>query len=198
MLDDQLLKQLMNLRRDIAKKKNVPPYIVFQDASLMEMATQYPITMDDVAKISGVSLGKAQKFAQPFIDHIAKYVEDNDIDRPTDFVMKTVANKSKVKVQIIQCIDRKMPLEDIAATNQLKVSELMQELDMIVLSGTKINIDYYINEVVDEYVREEIYDYFKEAETDDAVTAFHELKENDITIEEIELIRLKFLSDLAN
>ena len=197
-LDDQLLKQLMNLRRDIAKKKNVPPYIVFQDASLMEMATQYPITMDDVAKISGVSLGKAQKFAQPFIDHIAKYVEDNDIDRPTDFVMKTVANKSKVKVQIIQCIDRKMPLEDIAATNQLKVSELMQELDMIVLSGTKINIDYYINEVVDEYVREEIYDYFKEAETDDAVTAFHELKENDITIEEIELIRLKFLSDLAN
>ena len=125
-------------------------------------------------------------------------MEDNDIDRPTDFVMKTVANKSKVKVQIIQCIDRKMPLEDIAATNQLKVSELMQELDMIVLSGTKINIDYYINEVVDEYVREEIYDYFKEAETDDAVTAFHELKENDITIEEIELIRLKFLSDLAN
>jgi len=101
-------------------------------------------------------------------------------------------------VQIIQCIDRKMPLEDIAATNQLKVSELMQELDMIVLSGTKINIDYYVNDVVDEYVREEIYDYFKEAETDDVVTAFHELKENDITIEEIELIRLKFLSDLAN
>ena len=101
-------------------------------------------------------------------------------------------------MQIIQCIDRKMPLEDIAATNQLKVSELMQELDMIVLSGTKINIDYYVNDVVDEYVREEIYDYFKEAETDDVVTAFHELKENDITIEEIELIRLKFLSDLAN
>ncbi|NUN99931.1 MAG: DNA helicase RecQ [Saprospiraceae bacterium] len=197
-LDETLLNLLKDLRKREAKRHNVPPFVIFQDPSLEDMATQYPISLEDMTKVSGVSLGKAQRYGKPFIQLIDKYVEDNEIERPTDIVVKQVANKSKVKVNIIQGIDRKMPLEDIARTNNLSMEELMEELDAIVVSGTKVNIDYYLNESIDEYAREEIYEYFREAATDSAKEAYKHLKDDDITIEEIELIRIKFLSDLGN
>ncbi|HMR43053.1 MAG TPA: DNA helicase RecQ [Saprospiraceae bacterium] len=197
-LDDTLLKLLKDLRRAEAKKKNVPPFVIFQDPSLEDMATQYPITMDDMTKIGGVSIGKAQRYARPFLEMIKKYVEENEIERPTDFVIKQVANKSKVKVDIIKSIDRKMPLPDIAKQNELSMEDLLEELDAIVVSGTKVNIDYYIEENIDEYVREEIYDYFMGAAIDSPEAAFKELQGDDITMEEIQLIRIKFLSEMAN
>ncbi|MEM1323889.1 MAG: DNA helicase RecQ [Bacteroidota bacterium] len=197
-LDRTLMTLLKDLRKSIAKEKNIPPFVIFQDPSLEDMATQYPISMDDMAKITGVSKGKAMRYGRPFMTMIAEYVEQNDIERPTDFVVKQVANKSKIKVNIIQSIDRKMPLSDIAGTNNLSMEDLLHELYMIVVSGTKVNLDYYIEENVDEYSRDDIYDYFMESQTDSLEEAYAELKEDDITMEEIELIRIKFLSDLAN
>ena len=197
-LDETLMKLLKDLRRQESKRINVPPYVIFQDPSLEDMATQYPITMDDMTKITGVSKGKALRYARPFIDLIRKYVEENEIERPTDFVVKQVANKSKVKISIIQAIDRKMPLEDIASTNHISMDELCDELYAIVLSGTRVNIDYYVDENVDEYAREEIYDYFMAAHDDSAEKAFKALREEDIRMEEILLVRIKFLSELAN
>ena len=197
-LDDTLLKMLKDLRRQVAKQKNVPPFVVFQDPSLADMATNYPITMDEMANVSGVSKGKAIKYGRPFLEMIEEYVNINEIDRPTDFVMKQVANKSKVKVNIIQGIDRKIPLPDIAGSNNISMEDMMQELDAIVNSGTKVNLDYYIEDAVDEYSREDIYDYFMEAESDDVEVAFKELKDDDITLEEIQLMRIKFLSEMAN
>jgi ATP-dependent DNA helicase RecQ len=197
-LDEPLMNMLKDLRKSLSKKQNLPPYIIFQDPSLEEMATQYPISMEDMSKIVGVSLGKAQKYAQPFLDTIKKYVEENDIERPTDITIKTVANKSKTKVSIIQSIDRKIPLEDIARSSDMSLPELLEELDIIVQSGTKIKLDYYLNKHIDEYVRETIIDYFKEAETDSVDEAFKTLKDDEITWEEIQLMRLKFLSDYAN
>jgi len=197
-LDDVLLKMLKDLRRKVAKQKNVPPFVVFQDPSLSDMATAYPVTMDEMANISGGSKGKAIKYARPFLDMISEYVEANEIDRPSDFVMKQVANKSKVKVNIIQGIDRKIPLHDIAGSNNLSMEDILQELDAIVTAGTKVNLDYYIEDAVDEYSQEDIYDYFMEAETDNVDIAFKELHEDDITLEEIQLMRIKFLSEMAN
>jgi ATP-dependent DNA helicase RecQ len=197
-LDETLMNMLKDLRRSIAKKHNLPPYVIFQDPSLEEMATQYPISMDDMSKITGVSLGKAQKYGQPFLDTIQRYVEENEIERPTDITIKTVANKSKTKVGIITAIDRKIPLEDIARDNDMSMQELLVELDYIVNSGTKLRLDYYLNKVVDEYVRETVIEYFKEAETDSIEAAFKELKDDEITWEEIQLMRLKFISDYAN
>lgn len=197
-LDETLMKMLKDLRRQEAKRKNVPPFVIFQDPSLEDMATQYPISMDDMAQISGVSKGKAMRYAKPFIELIKQYVEENDIDRPTDFVVKQVANKSKVKVAIIQGIDRKVPLDDLADSNGLTFEELMQELYAIVNSGTKVNIDYYLEDAVDEYSRDDIYEYFRNADTDSLNLAYEELKDEDITLEEIQLIRIKFLSELGN
>ncbi|MGI9159638.1 MAG: RecQ family zinc-binding domain-containing protein, partial [Saprospiraceae bacterium] len=197
-LDETLMNMLKDVRRIVAKKQNLPPYVIFQDPSLEEMATQYPISMEDMTKISGVSLGKAQRYAQPFLDTIKKYVEENDIDRPTDLTIKTLANKSKTKVGIITAIDRKIPLEDIARTNDLTLDELLDDLYVIVQSGTKLRLDYYLTKTVDESVREIIIDYFKEAPNDDLNLAYKELKDEEITFEEIKLMRLKFLSDFAN
>ncbi len=197
-LDETLMNMLKDLRKSVAKKYNLPPYVIFQDPSLEEMATQYPITMEDLAKIQGVSMGKAQRYGQPFLELIKKYVEENEIERPSDITIKSVANKSKTKINIIQAIDRKIPLEDIANANDLTWQELMDELYSIVQAGTKINLDYYINNNVDEYVREIILDYFTTAETDSIEAAVKALKEEEVTWEEVELMRLKFLSDNAN
>lgn len=197
-LDDTLLKMLRDLRRQEAKRRNVPPFVIFQDPSLADMATQYPISLTDMKQISGVSSGKATRYARPFIKMIKEYVEENDIDRPTDFVVKQVANKSKAKIALIQGIDRKIPLDDLASSSNMNMEELMQELDAIVASGTKVNIDYYLEDAVDEYSREDIMDYFMEADTDSVTEAYKELQEDDITMEEIQLMRLKFLSDLGN
>lgn len=197
-LDELLMNMLTDLRKSVAKKSGVPPYVIFQDSSLEDMATQYPITMEDMTKIQGVSRGKAERYAKPFIDMIARYVEEHEIIRPSDFVVKQVANKSKVKVALIQGIDKKLPLEDLAEQNDLTWDELMEELDSIVNSGTKLNLDYYLEENIDEYVQEDIYNYFLDSDNDSAVEAFHALKGDDIQIEEVQLVRLKFLSEMAN
>ncbi|MCB0640011.1 MAG: HRDC domain-containing protein, partial [Phaeodactylibacter sp.] len=197
-LDSVLLKQLKDLRRSIAKQKGVPPFVIFQDPSLADMATQYPLTTDDMANITGVSKGKAKRYANPFLELIASYVEENDVARPSDFVVKQVANKSKMKVNIIQGVDRKLPLHDIAGTNNLSMEELLEEMYAIVASGTKLNIDYFLEDVVDEYAQEDIHEYFIHADTDSIEAAFEELKEDDISMEEIQFMRIKFMSDMAN
>ena len=197
-LDPTLLKLLEDLLDRESQKRDLPPFVIFQEASLNDMATQYPTSMEDMERIAGVNKGKARRFARPFIDLIAQYVEENDIEKPEDFVVKQVANKSKIKVEIIKGTDRKIPLEDIASANHLSFEELLHEMYMIVVAGTKINIDYYLEDNVDEYAKEDIYDYFLDADSDSADAAFQELKEDDITLEEIKLVRLKFLSDLGN
>ena len=197
-LDQALLLALKDLRRKEAARQEVPPFVIFQDPSLNEMATRYPVTLDELKNINGVSLGKARRYGAPFLSLIERYCEENDIDRPDDFVVKQVANKSKKKVNIIQAVDRKIPLDDIASGNQLSMDDLMDEMVSIVQSGTKLNIDYYIEEEVDEYSLEDTYEYFMQAETDDADIAFQELKEDDVTLEEIKLVRIKFLSEMAN
>ena len=197
-LDNGLLKLLKDLRKSIAKSKNIPPYIIFQDPSLEDMATQYPISMDDMVLITGVSKGKAMRYAKPFTELIKTYVEENEIDRPSDFVIKSIANKSKAKVAIIQGIDRKIPLEDIASSNEISMDELLEEMDMIVGSGTKLDIQYYIDDNIDEYSKIEIYDYFMESENDSVENAQRELVDEDITLEEIKLVRIMFLSEMAN
>ena len=154
--------------------------------------------MEELSNISGVSLGKAQKYGKTFVEVIRKYVEDNEIERPSDFIVRQVANKSRTKVQIIQSIDRKMPLEDIERTNDLTRDQLLEELDIIVSSGTKLDIQYCLENVIDESIQEEIYEYFMKAETDSFIVAYHALKDEDITPEEIQLVRIKFLSDIAN
>jgi ATP-dependent DNA helicase RecQ len=198
-LDETLMNMLKDIRKNVSKKFNLPPYVIFQDPSLEEMATQYPLSMDDLSKIVGVSLGKAQRYGQPFIDAIKKYCEENEIERPMDLTIKTVANKSKTKVSIITAIDRKISLDDIAKANDLSFPDLISELYGIVNSGTKLSLDYYLNKnIADEYVRETIIEYFKESDNDDLEVAYNELKEEEITFEEIQLMRLKFLSDFAN
>ncbi len=196
-LDQTLFKMLDDLRKSMAKTLKVPPYVIFQDTSLQDMATQYPVNLEDLAKVNGVNASKANRYGKKFVEVIARYVEENEIDRPQDILIKQIADKSKTKVSIIQNIDRKMPLEDIARLNQMKMDDLMDEMDIIVSSGTKLNIDYYLEDIVDESIQEEIYDYFMQAQTDDPEVAFKSLKDDDITIEEIKMVRLKFLSEMA-
>jgi ATP-dependent DNA helicase RecQ len=197
-LDEALFNTLKDLRRREAKRLNVPPFVIFQDPSLEDMAIQYPISMDDMTKISGVSLGKATRYARPFLNLIKKYVEDNDVERPTEVVVKQMANKSKVKVSIIQHIDRKIDLDDVAHAVGMNMDELMDELEAIVESGTKVDISYYLDEALDEAVREEIFAYFMHCEDDDIKIAYKELREEEITMEEIRLVRILFLSEMAN
>jgi len=197
-LDSALLQMLRDLRKKIAKQKNLPPFVIFQDPSLEEMCTHYPITIDELKQISGVGAGKAMKFGAPFIDLIGKYVEDNDIDRPIDMVIKSAANKSAMKVYIIQNIDRHLSLDDIAASKGLSLEEVIHEVESIVNSGTKLNLNYYIDEVIDEDKQEEVFDYFRTAEDDSVEHALAELGAGDYTLEEVQLMRIKFMSELGN
>lgn len=196
-LDDTLYKMLKDLTRKVAKDKGVPPYAVFQESSLNEMAMNYPTSVDELKNISGVGEGKAKKFGQPFVDLISKYVEENEIDKPDDFVVKSVVNKSGLKVYIIQSTDRKLPLEDIAASKGISMDELVTEIEHIVNSGTKVNIDYYIESLLDEDQIEEITEYFLESDSDDLKEAYEEL-DGDYDEEELRLMRIKFMSDVAN
>ncbi len=197
-LDPILFRLLKDLRKQISKEKKVPPFVIFQDPSLEDMTIQYPITVADMAKIVGVSTGKASRYSKPFAELIANYVEDNDIERPTEIVIKSIVNKSSQKVNIIQNIDRKIPIHDIAENNRMSMDELLHELEMIVGSGTKLDLGYYIEEYIDEYSVEDIYEYFMEAETDSVERAFEVLQEDDITLEEIKIMRIKFMSDMGN
>ena len=196
--DPQLFASLKDLRKKIAKQKNVPPFVVFQDPSLEEMAIQYPITMDELKNITGVGSGKAVKFGKPFVDLIAKYVEENEIERPMDLIVKSIVNKSVLKVYIIQNIDRKISLNDMCKAKGVKMSDLLNEIESIVASGTRIDLSYYINEVIDIERQREVFDYFKTAETDSAIDALKALGENDYSIEDIRLMRIKFMSELGN
>lgn len=196
--DDELLSILKDLRKKISKKMDLPPYVIFQDPSLEDMAIQYPITIDELQNIQGVGGGKAQRYGKEFVEVIKRYVEEKEIVRPLDMVVKSIVNKSGIKVYIIQSIDMKRSLEDIAEVKGLDMSELLTEIEAIVNSGTKLNIDYYINEVIDEDRQEDIYSYFKEeAETDSLEDAYKELG-GEFEEEEIRLVRIKFLSEYAN
>jgi ATP-dependent DNA helicase RecQ len=196
--DETLFAMLKDLVKKIAKQKALPPYVIFQETSLEEMSIQYPITMEELTKISGVGAGKAAKFGKAFIDLIRAYVEENEIERPVDMVIKSVVNKSGLKVYIIQNVDRKISLEDMAKSKSLKMTDLLTEMETIVASGTRLNINYYIDEVIDEEKQEEVMEYFKESESDSVDAAMKELGENDYTEEEIRLMRIRFLSDFGN
>ncbi len=196
-LDTRLLTMLKDLRKQVAKKDKIPTYVIFQESSLEDMATQYPISIDDLGKIVGVSQGKALRYGAIFLELIKNYCEENEIDRPQDMVIKQLANKSAIKVFIIQNTDKKLPLPDIAKLKGIKMADLINEMDSIVTSGTKLNINYYINDVLDEEVQEEIYDYFMESETDDLQVAYDEFG-GDFELEELQLMRIKFMSEMAN
>jgi len=199
-MDEKLLGMLREIRHEQAKKMKVKPWVIFSDPSLQDMTIFYPVTMEDMLKISGVSKGKAEKYGKPFLEFIESYIMENDIDRPSDFLVRQVANKSKSKVAIIQNIDRKVPFEDIASNLDMSYDELLDEMYAIVTSGTKLNVDYYMSDKIDEFSREDIYDYFMEADSDSLEDAFEELSEEDdeITYEEIQLVRIEFISDIAN
>lgn len=195
-VDIELFSIMKDLRKKMAKKLNVPPYVIFQDPSLEAMATIYPITLDELQNIPGVGAGKAKRYGQEFVDIIKRHVEENEMVRPEDLRVKTVANKSKMKVAIVQAIDRKVALDDLAESKGIEFSELLDEVEAIVFSGTKINIDYFLREVIDEDHLDDIFMYFQEAESDDLEEAIKELGE--YTETEIRLVRIKFISDMAN
>ncbi len=196
--DEKLYELLKNLRKKIAKEKNLPPYVIFQDPSLEEMATTYPTTKDEMAQVNGVGMGKVNKFGQEFLTVIQQYVDDNDIETASEVVVKSSINKSKTKISIIQQIDRKIDLEEIAESTRLSFEELLTEIENICFSGTKLNLSYYIDQVLDPHKQDEIHDYFMEAETDSLDAALNHEGISDYSEEEIRLIRIKFLSEYAN
>src|SRR6188768_220038 len=196
--DEKLFEMLKELRQKEAKKKNLPPFVLFLESSLQDMATLYPITLADLEKCQGVSKGKAIRYGKPFIDLISKYVEENNIERPDDFVMKSVVNKSGNKVYIIQNIDKKIPLETIAKNKGMKMEELLEEMETIAGSGTKLNLDYALSQLLDEYDQEEIIEYFKGCETSSLQVAQEELSEHNFTWEQLKLMRIKFLGQYGN
>jgi ATP-dependent DNA helicase RecQ len=196
--DEILLNQLKELRKTVAKEKKLPPFVIFLESSLEDMATMFPTSMTELEKISGVSKGKSLRYGKPFLDIITRYVEENDIVRPDDFVMKSVVNRNNNKIFIIQNVDKKMALETIAKNKELKIEELLEEMETIVASGTKLNLNYAIDEMVDEYEQEEIMDYFKSCETSSLQVAQEEMAESNFNWEQLKLMRIKFLCEYGN
>ena len=188
---------LKDLRKKLSKKLEVPPYVIFQDPSLEAMATIYPVTLEELQNIPGVGAGKAKRYGEEFCKLIKRHCEENEIERPEDLRVRTVANKSKMKVAIIQAIDRKVALDDIALSKGIEFSELLDEVEAIVYSGTKINIDYFLHEIMDDEHIDDIFDYFKESESDSLEDAIEEFG-MEYSEEEIRLIRIKFLSEMGN
>jgi ATP-dependent DNA helicase RecQ len=198
-MDPELFAMLKDLRKQMSRKLNLPPFVIFHDPSLEAMSTYYPITLEELQNMPGVGVGKAKRFGKEFVELIQKHVEENEIDRPVDMVVKSVANKSRVKISIIQSIDRKIPLDDIANALGMDMDELLKELESIVYSGTRVNIDYYISQEIDEEHLNDIFDYFKEdAESDDIDKAIEELGDEDYTRNEIRMVRIKFISEIGN
>ena len=195
--DPVLYSMLMDLRKKMAKKLDLPPYVIFQEPSLEAMATTYPITVDELANIPGVGAGKAKRYGDEFVRLIKLHVDENEIDRPEDIRVRTMANSSKLKISIIHGIDRKIDLEELAESKGLEFDELIDELEAIVEAGTKINIDYFLEEIMDEDHELDIIDFFKENEEDDLEAAIQELGD-EFTEEEIRLVRVKFLSEMGN
>ena len=196
-LDPELFSMLQDLRKDTSRKLGIPPYVIFQDVSLEQMATVYPISLEELVNIPGVGVGKAHRYGKEFIALIKRHCEENDIERPEDLRIRTVPKKSMLKVKIIQSIDRKMPLDDIADAQNIDFEDLLTEIEAIVYSGTKLNIDYFLEDVMDDDHIDDIYEYFRESETDDLEVAMDELGE-DYTEDEVRLVRIKFFSELAN
>lgn len=196
-LDPELFAMLQDLRKDTSRKLGIPPYVIFQDVSLEQMATVYPISLEELVNIPGVGVGKAHRYGKEFIALIKRHCEENDIERPEDLRIRTVPKKSMLKVKIIQSIDRKMPLDDIADAQNIDFEDLLTEIEAIVYSGTKINIDYFLEDVMDDDHIDDIYEYFRESETDDLEVAMDELGE-DYTEDDVRLVRIKFFSELAN
>jgi ATP-dependent DNA helicase RecQ len=197
-VDDELMHILKDLRKKVAKQKNLPPFVIFQDPSLEDMAIHYPINMEELQNIVGVGAGKAHKYGKDFIAIIKAYVDEKEITRPQDMIVKSVVNKSGLKVYIIQSIDRKMMFDDIADAKGITMKELVTEMEAIVNSGTKINIEYYINTILDQDKMDEVFEYFREAETESVEAALNELGEDNFSEEEIRLVRIKFLSEMGN
>jgi ATP-dependent DNA helicase RecQ len=195
--DETLYDMLLDLRKSISKQRNIPPFVIFQDPSLKDMCFHYPTNLEELTNIQGVGSGKATRYGEPFVALIAKYVAENDIERPQDMVIKSLVNKSGLKVQLIQNIDRKLPLEDIGRSQGKSLAEIIDEIEGIVSSGTRVNIKYYIDTLMDAENQDEIYDYFSEADTDDIVEAYHEF-DGLYTEEELRLMRIKFMSEMAN
>jgi ATP-dependent DNA helicase RecQ len=195
--DPALFVALKDLRKEISQRLNVPPYVVFQEPSLEAMATIYPITLEELQNIPGVGAGKAKRYGEDFCKLIKHYCEVNEVERPENLRIRTVASKSMLKVSLIESIDRKVALDEIAATRNIELSELLDEIESIVYSGNKLNIDYFIDEVMDEDDMLDIYDYFRESETDDLKVAMDELHEY-YSEEDVRLVRIKFISEMAN
>ena len=195
--DEALMAMLRDLRKKEAKKLGVPPFVIFQDPSLEDMALKYPISIDELRNVHGVGEGKAKKYGKPFVDLINRYVEDNDIIRPDDLVVKSTGANSGLKLYIIQNVDRKLGLDDIAKAKGLDMDGLLKEMEQIVYSGTKLNIKYWIDEILDEDQQEEIHDYFMESESDKIDLALKEF-DGDYDTEELRLMRIKFISEVAN
>ena len=196
--DERLLELLKDLRKKVAKEKNLPPFVIFLETSLEDMATLYPTTIEELEKCQGVSKGKAIRYGKKFVDIISQYVEENEIERPDDFVMKGVVNRNNNKIFIIQNVDKKISLETIAKTKDLRIDELLEEMETIVASGTRLNLDYAIDELVDEYEQEEIIDYFKACETSSLQVAQEELADSSFSWEQLKIMRIKFLSVYGN
>jgi ATP-dependent DNA helicase RecQ len=196
--DEPLFEMLKEMRQQEAKKRKLPPFVIFLENSLQDMATLYPTTLEELERCQGVSKGKAIKYGKPFVDLIEKYVTENNIEKPDDFVMKSVANKSSNKIYIIQNVDKKIPIETIAKNKDLRLDELLEQMETIAASGTKLNLDYAIDEWLDEYDQEEILEYFKNCETSSLQIAQQELSENEYTWEQLKIMRIKFLSVVGN
>ena len=192
---EMLMKMLMELRQKEAKKKNLPPFVIFLETSLQDMCTFYPITMEGLEKCQGVSKGKSIKYGKPFVELIKQYVEENNIERPDDFVMKSVMNRSGSKVYIIQNTDKKVSLETISKNKGWKMDEMLEEMETIAASGTKLNLDYAIDEMLDEDDQDEIIEYFKSCETSSLQVAQDELSEYNFSWEQLKIMRIKFLSE---
>ena len=195
--DERLMKILKDLRHKVAHKQNLPPYVIFQDPSLEEMTIRYPITIDELTQISGVGPGKASKFGKPFVDAIATYVEENEIERAEEVTVRSLVNKSGNKVHFIQNIDKRLPLDAIGRAKGLSMPDLLTELESIVMSGTKLDINYHLNDILELESQEEIMEYFRGSETDDIETAHQEFG-GDFSEEELRMMRIKFMSEIAN
>lgn len=196
--DPVLFEMLKDLRKQVAREKNLPPFVIFLENSLEDMATNYPTTLGELEKIQGVSKGKAIRYGSKFVELIATYVDENDIVKPDDFVMKSVVNKSGMKVFIIQNIDKKIPLETIAKNKGLTLPDLLLEMETIVASGTRLNLDYCLENELDEYEQEDIFDYFRNSQDDDMDSAYEEFKDRDVSVEHLKMMRIKFMSEYAN
>jgi ATP-dependent DNA helicase RecQ len=196
--DAKLFEMLKTLRKQIAKERDLPPYVIFQDPSLEEMATTYPTTKEDLAQVNGVGMGKVNKFGREFLDLIEKYVDENDIETASEIIVKSSVNKSKAKILIIQQIDKKIDLEEIAETVNMTFNELLTEIENISYSGTKLNLNYYISQIIDTHKQDDIHDYFMNADTDSLEAALNDDSLSDYSEEDIRLIRIQFMSEYAH